>query len=101
MKSGRDVSRHDELDNWRNTHRYGSVMALIRLFGTISETALVYGTGSSAILILGHLHFSDAVSLTGQGNGCPLGRGNRRGGVFAVKYIRSVRIYIDFNKPPC
>ena len=27
MKLGRDVSRHNELDNWRNTHRYESVMA--------------------------------------------------------------------------
>ena len=38
MKLGRDVSRHNELDNWRNTHRYESVMATIWLFLTISET---------------------------------------------------------------
>ena len=38
MKLGRDVSRHDELDNWRNTHRYETVMAIIWLFWTISET---------------------------------------------------------------
>ena len=38
MKLGRDVSRHDVLDNWRNTHRYESVIAIIWLFWTISET---------------------------------------------------------------
>ena len=38
MKLGRDVSRHNELDNWRNTHRYESVMATIWLLLTISET---------------------------------------------------------------
>ena len=38
MKLGRDVSRHDELDNWRNTHRYESIRASIWLFWTISET---------------------------------------------------------------
>ena len=38
MKLGRNVSRHNELDNWRNTHRYESVMATIWLFLTISET---------------------------------------------------------------
>ena len=38
MKLGRDVSRHNKLDNWRNTHRYESVMATIWLFLTISET---------------------------------------------------------------
>ena len=38
MKLGRDVSRHNELDNWRNTHRYESLMATIWLFLTISET---------------------------------------------------------------
>ena len=38
MKLGGDVSRHNELDNWRNTHRYESVMATIWLFLTISET---------------------------------------------------------------
>ena len=38
MKLGRDVSRHNELNNWRNTHRYESVMATIWLFLTISET---------------------------------------------------------------
>ena len=27
MKLGREVSRHNELDNWRNTHRCESVMA--------------------------------------------------------------------------
>ena len=38
MKLGRDVRRHNELDNWRNTHRYESVMATIWLLLTISET---------------------------------------------------------------
>ena len=38
MKLGRDVSRHDVLDNWRNTQRYESVIAIIWLFWTISET---------------------------------------------------------------
>ena len=38
MKLGRDVSRHNELDNWRNTHSYESVMATIWLSLTISET---------------------------------------------------------------
>ena len=38
MKLGRDVSRHNELDNWRNTHRNESLMATIWLFLTISET---------------------------------------------------------------
>ena len=38
MKLGRDVSRHDELDKWCNTYRYKSVMAIIWLFWTISET---------------------------------------------------------------
>ena len=38
MKLGRDVSHHNELDNWRNRHRYKSVMATIWLFLTISET---------------------------------------------------------------
>ena len=38
MKLGRDVSRHNERNNWRNTHSYESVMATIWLFLTISET---------------------------------------------------------------
>ena len=38
MKLGRGVSRHDKLDNWRHTHRYELVIAIIRLFWTISET---------------------------------------------------------------
>ena len=38
MKLGRDVSRHNELDNWRNTHKYESVMAIIWLLLTISES---------------------------------------------------------------
>ena len=38
MKLGRDVSCHNELVNWRNTHRYESVMATIWLLLTISET---------------------------------------------------------------
>ena len=38
MKLGRDVSRHDVLDNWRNTHRYELVIAIIWLFWMISET---------------------------------------------------------------
>ena len=38
MKLGRDVSRHNELDNWRNTHRYESDMATLWLFVTKSET---------------------------------------------------------------
>ena len=38
MKLGRDVSRHNELDNWRNTHRYESVMVTLWLFVTTSET---------------------------------------------------------------
>ena len=38
MKLGREVSRHNELDNWRNTHRVESVMATKWLLLTISET---------------------------------------------------------------
>ena len=38
MKLGREVSRHNELDNWRNTHRFESVMATKWLLLTISET---------------------------------------------------------------
>ena len=38
MKLGREVSRHNELDNWRNTHRFESVMATTWLLLTISET---------------------------------------------------------------
>ena len=38
MKLGRGVSRHNELDNWRNTHRYESVIATIWLFLTRYET---------------------------------------------------------------
>ena len=38
MKLGRDVTRHDELDIWRNTHRYESVMATLWLFVTKPET---------------------------------------------------------------
>ena len=38
MKLGREVSRHNELDNWRNTHRFESVMAPKWLLLTISET---------------------------------------------------------------
>ena len=38
MKLGREVSRHNELDNWRNTHRCESVMATKWLLLTISET---------------------------------------------------------------
>ncbi len=38
MKFGREVSRHNELDNWRNTHRFESVMATKWLLLTISET---------------------------------------------------------------
>ena len=38
MKLGREVSRHNELDNWRNTHRLESVMATKWLLLTISET---------------------------------------------------------------
>ena len=37
MKLGREVSRHNELDNWRNTHRFESVMAIKWLLLTISE----------------------------------------------------------------
>ena len=40
MKLGRGVSRHNELDNWRNTHRYESVIAAIWLFLTRYETDL-------------------------------------------------------------
>ena len=38
MKLGREVSRHNELENWRNTHRFESVMATKWLLLTISET---------------------------------------------------------------
>ena len=38
MKLGRDVSRHNKFDNWRNTHIYESDMATIWLLVTISET---------------------------------------------------------------
>ena len=38
MKLGREVSRHNELANWRNTHRFESVMATKWLLLTISET---------------------------------------------------------------
>ena len=38
MKLGREVSRHNALDNWRNTHRFESVMATKWLLLTISET---------------------------------------------------------------
>ena len=38
MKLGKEVSRHNELDNWRNTHRFESVMATKWLLLTISET---------------------------------------------------------------
>ena len=38
MKLGIEVSRHNELDNWRNTHRFESVMATKWLLLTISET---------------------------------------------------------------
>ncbi len=38
MKLGREVSRHNELDNWSNTHRFESVMATKWLLLTISET---------------------------------------------------------------
>ena len=38
MKLGREVSRHNELDNWRNTHRCESVMETKWLLLTISET---------------------------------------------------------------
>ena len=38
MKLGREVSRHNGLDNWRNTHRVESVMATKWLLLTISET---------------------------------------------------------------
>ena len=38
MKLGREVSRHNKLDNWRNTHRFESVMATKWLLLTISET---------------------------------------------------------------
>ena len=38
MKLGREVSRHNELDNWRSTHRFESVMATKWLSLTISET---------------------------------------------------------------
>ena len=38
MKLGREVIRHNELDNWRNTHRFESVMATKWLLLTISET---------------------------------------------------------------
>ena len=38
MKLGREVSRHNELDNWRNTHRLESIMATKWLLLTISET---------------------------------------------------------------
>ena len=38
MKLGREVSRHNELDNQRNTHRFESVMATKWLLLTISET---------------------------------------------------------------
>ena len=38
MKLGREVSRHNELDNWRNTHRFESVMATKWLLLTIFET---------------------------------------------------------------
>ena len=37
MKLGREVSRHNELDNWCNTHRFESVMATKWLLLTISE----------------------------------------------------------------
>ena len=56
MKLGREVSRHNELDNWRNTHRFESVMATKWLLLTISETEpglwdrlrtpFLYATGS-------------------------------------------------------
>ena len=38
MKLGREVSRHNKLANWRNTHRFESVMATKWLLLTISET---------------------------------------------------------------
>ena len=38
MKLGREVSRHNELDNWRNTHRVESIMATKWLLLTIAET---------------------------------------------------------------
>ena len=38
MKLGREVSRHNELDNRRNTHSCESVMATKWLLLTISET---------------------------------------------------------------
>ena len=49
MKLGREVSRHNELANWRNTHRFESVMATKWLILTISETEPVYGTGSHEV----------------------------------------------------
>ena len=38
MKLGREVSRHNELDNWRNKHRFESIMAIKWLSLTIAET---------------------------------------------------------------
>ena len=38
MKLGREVSRHNELYNWRNTHSFELVMATKWLLLTISET---------------------------------------------------------------
>ena len=48
MRLGRDVRRHNELDNWRNTHRYESVMAdYMALVDDIRKPTLAYGTGSN------------------------------------------------------
>ena len=57
MKLGREVSRHNELDNWRNTHRFESVMATKWLLLTISETEPGLWDRLSELVIIGSLPF--------------------------------------------
>ncbi len=75
MKLGREVSRHNELANWRNTHRFESVMATKWLLLTISETEpglwdrLLYDTMKLEARFQECVAEGDAYKLAGAGKG--------------------------------
>ncbi len=92
MKLGREVSRHNELANWRNTHRFESVMATKWLLLTISETEP--GLWDR---LLEHLHYLSTPKTAGPRQyGVKDEAVARLGAVLALKEcLRTLRLNID------